>query len=71
VRLGSGDIHETDSGAAGSPRCLIRSSAGLWRQDKTDELLAMANETLALWSDGGIDVTELARDIASKRFDCC
>ncbi len=31
---------------------LIRSSAGLWREDKADELLAMANETLALWSAG-------------------
>ena len=45
---------------------LIRSSAGLWRQDKADELLAMANETLALWSGGGIDFTELAHDIASE-----
>ena len=45
---------------------LIRSSAGLWRQDKADELLAMANETLALWSCGGIDFTELAHDIASE-----
>ena len=45
---------------------LIRSSAGLWRQDKADELLAMASETLALWSGGGIDFTELAHDIASE-----
>ena len=45
---------------------LIRSSAGLWREDKADELLAMANETLALWSCGGIDFTELAHDIASE-----
>ncbi len=45
---------------------LIRSSAGLWREDKADELLAMANETLALWSGGGIDFTELAHDIASE-----
>ena len=45
---------------------LIRSSAGLWRKDKADELLAMADETLALWSGGGIDVTELAHDIASE-----
>jgi transposase len=45
---------------------LIRSSSGLWRQDKADELLAMANETLALWSGGGIDFTELAHDIASE-----
>jgi transposase len=45
---------------------LIRSSSGLWRQDKADELLAMANETVALWSAGGIDFTELAHDIASE-----
>ena len=45
---------------------LVRSSAGLWRQDKADELLAMANETLALWSGGGIDFSELAHDIASE-----
>ena len=45
---------------------LIRSSAGLWRQDKADELLARASETLALWSGGGIDFTELAHDIASE-----
>jgi len=45
---------------------LIRSSAGLWREDKADELLAMANETLELWSGGGLDFTELAHDIASE-----
>ncbi len=45
---------------------VIRSSSGLWREDKADELLAMANETLALWSGGGIDFTELAHDIASE-----
>ena len=45
---------------------LIRSSAGLWREDKADELLAMASETVELWSGGGIDFTELAHDIASE-----
>jgi transposase len=45
---------------------LIRSSAGLWREDKADELLAMASETLELWACGGIDFTELAHDIASE-----
>jgi transposase len=45
---------------------LIRSSAGLWREDKADELLAMASETLELWSGGGIDFTELAHDISSE-----
>jgi transposase len=53
----------------GRPRLaalLIRSSSGLWREDKADELLAMAAETLALWSGGGIDFAELAHDIASE-----
>ena len=54
------------SGAARLAALLIRSSAGLWREDKADELLAMANETLELWSCGGIDFTELAHDIASE-----
>jgi hypothetical protein len=45
---------------------LIRSSAGLWREDKADEFLAMASETLELWSGGGIDFAELAHDIASE-----
>ena len=45
---------------------LIRSSMGLWREDKADELLAMADETMALWSGGGIDFTELAHDIAVR-----
>ncbi len=45
---------------------LIRSSSGLWREDKADELLAMASETLELWSCGGIDFSELAHDIASE-----
>ena len=45
---------------------LIRSSSGLWRENKADELLAMASETLELWSCGGIDFAELAHDIASE-----
>jgi transposase len=45
---------------------LIRSSAGLWRGDKADELLSMASETLELWSGGGIEFDELAHDIASE-----
>ena len=53
------------SGAAGC-RVVIRSSARLWREDKADELLAMASETLALWSAVGIEFTELAHDIASR-----
>ena len=42
---------------------LIRSSAGLWREDKADELLAMASETIEL----DIDFAELADDIAEVR----
>ena len=34
---------------------LIRSTAGLWREDKAGGVAAGANETLALWSCGGID----------------
>ena len=39
---------------------------GCGAEDKADELLDMANETIALWSSGGIDFTELAHDIASE-----
>ena len=43
---------------------LIRASRGSFREDKADELLALAAETLELWSDGGLDFDELADDIA-------
>ena len=45
---------------------LVRTSHGLWREDKADELLAMATETLSLWSSGGIDFAHLAEDIAAE-----
>jgi transposase len=45
---------------------LARPSRGLWREDKADELLAMATETLSLWSGGGIDFSHLAEDIAAE-----
>ena len=45
-------------------KLLIRSSRGRWRQDKADEILAAADETLALWAGGGLDFDQLADDIA-------
>jgi hypothetical protein len=45
---------------------LVRTSRGLWREDKADELLAMAAETISLWSGGGIDFSHLAEDIATE-----
>lgn len=43
---------------------VIRHSRGAFREAKADELLAAADETLALWADGGLDFEELAEDIA-------
>jgi hypothetical protein len=45
---------------------LIRTSHGSWRENKADELLAMADETLALWAGGGIDFAQLADDVATE-----
>ncbi len=45
-------------------KLLIRSSRGSFREDKADELLTLATETLDLWADGGLDFDELADDIA-------
>src|SRR6266851_7991294 len=45
---------------------LVRASRGSWREAKADELLVMADETLALWAGGGIDFADLAADIASE-----
>jgi len=45
-------------------KLLIRASRGHWREDKADEILAVADETLALWGAGGLDFDELADDIA-------
>lgn len=45
-------------------KLLIRASRGAWREAKADEILAAANETLALWAAGGLDFDELAEDIA-------
>jgi hypothetical protein len=51
-------------GRARLTKLLIRASRGNWREDKADELLAAAEETLALWAAGGLDFDELAEDIA-------
>jgi len=45
-------------------KLLIRASRGHWREDKADEILAVAAETLELWAGGGLDFDELAEDIA-------
>lgn len=45
---------------------LIRASRGAWREAKADELLAAAEETIELWSGGGLDFAELAEDIAAE-----
>ena len=45
-------------------KLLIRASRGHWREAKADEILAAADETLALWAAGGLDFDELADDIA-------
>jgi transposase len=45
---------------------MIRSSRGHFREDKADELLAAADETLELWAGGGLDFAELAEDIAAE-----
>lgn len=51
-------------GRARLTRLLIRASRGHWREAKADEILAAADETLALWAAGGLDFDELAEDIA-------
>lgn len=45
-------------------KLVIRHSRGLFRENKADELLAAADETLTLWAGGGLDFEELAEDIA-------
>lgn len=45
---------------------LIRTSRGHFREDKADQLLAAADETLRLWAAGGVDFAELADDIAAE-----
>ena len=47
-------------------KLLIRASRGHWREDKADEILAAATETLELWAAGGLDFDELADDIATE-----
>jgi transposase len=45
---------------------LIRASRGQWRESKADDLLLAAEESIELWSGGGLDFEELAADIASE-----
>lgn len=45
---------------------MIRISRGAWREDKADQLLAAANESLQLWAAGGLEFAELANDIAAE-----
>jgi transposase len=47
-------------------RLLIRASRGAWREEKADELLAAAAETLRLWPPRAIDFAELSEDIATE-----
>lgn len=51
-------------GRARLSRLLIRASRGMWREEKADELLAAAAETLRLWPPDAIDFAELAEDVA-------
>jgi transposase len=53
-------------GRARLTRLLIRASRGAWREEKADELLAAAAETLQLWPAGAIDFAELSEDIATE-----
>lgn len=45
---------------------LVRTSRGHFREEKADELLAAADETITLWAAGGLDFSELAADIATE-----
>lgn len=51
-------------GRARLARLLIRASRGSWREEKADELLAAAAESLRLWPPGAIDFAELSEDVA-------
>ncbi|HEY6423545.1 MAG TPA: IS110 family transposase [Pseudonocardiaceae bacterium] len=45
---------------------LVGTSRGHFREAKADEVLAAADETIQLWSAGGLDFAELAADIAAE-----
>ena len=45
---------------------MTRASRGHWGDDKADEILTAANETIMLWTPGGLDFGELASDIATQ-----
>ncbi len=45
---------------------VARTSRGKWGEIKADDLLAAADETILLWSGGGLDFAELAADVAAE-----
>ncbi|MGH2738466.1 MAG: IS110 family transposase, partial [Actinomycetota bacterium] len=79
--LGSGDYPKAALAVLaryGDPRALRRlgkarlvalmrrASRGAWGDDKAGQLLDAAGEALRLWRDGGLDLDELAWDLASE-----
>jgi transposase len=45
---------------------LIRVSRGAWREDHAEAILHAAEQTLHLWTAGGLNFTELASDLAGE-----
>jgi transposase len=45
---------------------LIRVSRGQWREQHAESILAAAATTQALWTNGGLDFTELGEDLAGE-----
>jgi transposase len=45
---------------------VVRVSRGQFREDKADQLLTAASETLQLWATGGLDFDHLAEDISAE-----
>lgn len=79
--LGGGDYTKgalAVLGRYGDPRVLLRlgkarlgaflrkSNRGHWGERKAEQLLAAAEEAMALWEGGGLDFEELAWDLASE-----
>lgn len=51
-------------GKARLTKLLAKSSRGYWGEAKATEVLDVAEETVKLWANGGLDFAELAEDIA-------
>ncbi|MFI5614639.1 IS110 family transposase [Amycolatopsis sp. FDAARGOS 1241] len=51
-------------GRARLGRFLHRHSRGAWGEDQADRLIAAARETFALWTEDGLEFSDLAEDIA-------